>query len=290
MTPYQPPHLRLIMFDRLRRFFISPVSTPLNELYDLTLREQTEALRRNHVNPLNRSGRKIFSQTDEDGITYEILDRLGVGIDGTYAEFGVGNGLENNTLALALRGFRGFWVGGQELAFSVPNSRKFTYLKNWITRDNIVALARQGMAAISASQLDVVSLDLDGNDLYFCDELLVNGILPKLFIVEYNAKFPPPTEFTIDYDPNHRWLDDDYFGASLSLFNKLFVKHGYRLVCCNAHSGANAFFVNERYAAAFDDVPTDIARLYIEPRYHLLRRYGHRNSPRTAELILRERS
>jgi hypothetical protein len=32
---------------------------------------------------------------------------------GTFAEFGVGNGLENNTLILLASGWRGFWIDGQ---------------------------------------------------------------------------------------------------------------------------------------------------------------------------------
>jgi hypothetical protein len=74
------------------------------------------------------------------------------------------------------------------------------------------------------------------------------GILAKLFIVEYNAKFPPPIEFQIDYDPRHTWAHDDYYGASLSSFDRLFSRFGYRLVCCNAHTGANAFFVDADHA------------------------------------------
>src|SRR5437016_4741195 len=59
-------------------------------------------------NPLNRFGAKYFSQADEDGITLEIVRRLGITV-GTFAELGVGNGLENNTLILLANGWRGFW-------------------------------------------------------------------------------------------------------------------------------------------------------------------------------------
>ena len=60
------------------------------------IRERQQA----HPNPLTRYGRKCFSQADEDGITLEILRRIGIQ-DGTFCEFAVGNGLENNTLLLA---------------------------------------------------------------------------------------------------------------------------------------------------------------------------------------------
>src|SRR5689334_19646631 len=70
-------------------------------------------------NPFNRFGKKTFSQTDEDGLTFEIVRRLGLE-KGTFAEFGVGDGLENNTLSLIAAKWRGFWAGNEELAFD-PN-------------------------------------------------------------------------------------------------------------------------------------------------------------------------
>ena len=273
---------------RVREFISEPVSRPLNQIYELILREQMLSITQRQPNPLSRCGRKIFSQTDEDGITFEIIRRIGLDRAGTYAEFGVGNGLENNTLALAALGWRGFWVGGQNLAFNVPQSRKFTYFKVWITLDNIVQMAQQGLSFLNSNELDIISLDLDGNDIYFVDKLLTNNIKPKLFIVEYNAKFPPPIRFQIDYDPQHRWQRSDYFGASLSSFDELFRKFGYKLVCCNAHTGSNAFFVRIEFVDRFADVPADINQIYVEPRYHLHKSYGHRASPKVAEVILRD--
>jgi hypothetical protein len=256
----------------------------LLSLKDLILHFQTTLLQDQHPNPLNRFGQKCFSQTDEDGITTEILRRLSID-KGVYAEFGVGNGLENNTLILAAMGWRGFWVGGEDLAFKFQPSRNFNYIKTWITKDNIFECARSGMRSTETEEVDVLSLDLDGNDIYFISELLEKGIRPKLCIVEYNAQFIPPARFQITYDPDHNWKDDNYFGAALSNFNTLFNRFGYRLVCCNSHTGANAFFVDNTYDSLFRDVPTDIREIYSSPRYHLYTQYGHRQSPKTVECI-----
>jgi len=95
-------------------------------------------------------------------------------------------------------------------------------------------------------------------------------------MVEYNAKFIPPIQWSIEYDPTHVWMGDDYFGASLASFNILFEKYNYRLVCCNSHTGANAFFVREEFAQYFDDVPKDIRIIYVPPRYVLSKQYGHK--------------
>ena len=263
----------------------------LQSLRDLILYQQTVQLQSAHPNPLNKFGKKCYSQTDEDGITLEILKRIGIIKNGIYAEFGVGDGTENNSLILATLGWKGFWVGGEDilLDWNSRHNTKFAYLKEWITLENIVDLTKKGLALINAEKLDVVSLDLDGNDIFFVNELLSNNIRPKLFIVEYNAKFPPPVEFEITYDSQHTWKRDDYFGASLSSFNKLFEKFNYMLVCCNSHSGANAFFIDSAYSEYFSDVPTDINQIYVEPRFHLYYQYGHKQSLKTIEKILNER-
>jgi hypothetical protein len=257
----------------------------LVQIKDLLLGFQTLQLQASHRNPLNRFGRKCFSQTDEDGITLEIVRRLGIE-EGVYAEFGVGDGLENNTLVLAALGWCGFWVGAEKLAFDYSKATRFTYVEDWITLENVLAHANSGLEALGADRLDVVSLDLDGNDIYFVDALLSGGVEPKLFIVEYNAKFMPPTKFQITYDPQHRWTGDDYFGAAITNFVEMFERHGYRLVCCNSHTGANAFFIRGDCQHLFEDVPRNIDDLYVPPRYFLYGQHGHPRSKKVVEALI----
>jgi hypothetical protein len=245
---------------------------------DLIHSYQYQDLIKKHKNPLNRFGKKCFSQSDEDGITLEIIRRMGIK-DGFYIEYGVGNGMENNTLILAALGWRGIWVGGEDIVVPTKTS-KFSYVKDWIKLDNIVELTSTGLVHHNeinpgVPEFDVISLDLDGNDLYLVDELLGNNFCPKLFIVEYNAKFPPPIKFQIEYNDNHTWKGNDYFGASLSSYVDLFSKYGYTLVCCNAGSGGNAFFVRQDQMHLFADVPSDINDIYVEPRYVTIRSHGH---------------
>lgn len=238
-------------------------------------------------NPLNQFGRKCFSQTDEDGITLEIIKRLGID-KGFFIEFGVQGGLETNTLILAALKWRGFWVGNEELSFNYQPTKRFQYVRDWVTLENILGIVRYGLDKFNQKEVDVVSMDLDGNDIYFIRKLLENNILPKLFIAEYNAKFPPPVEFKIKYDPNHTWRFDDYFGASLTSLNDLFTEFGYQLVCCNSYTGANAFFVKKEFMSAFEDVPKDIADIYIEPRYDVPKQLGHPASTKVVETIIED--
>lgn len=274
----------------IRGKLLYPLTLRLDRAFNIEVYAYDQSLVKSHPNPLNRCGKKVFSQNEEDGITYEIIRRIGVQ-NGVFAEFGVGDGLENNTVLLASLGWKGFWVGGQELVINLPpdppagQERHFAYLRQFVKRDNIVSFAKRGLELISETQVDVLSMDLDGNDVYFVEELLSNGFLPRLFIVEYNAKFMPPIRWKMDYNATHIWGEDDYFGGSLMEFNDLFKRFGYFLVCCNAVTGSNAFFVSSSCRGAFRDIPQDIDLLWVAPRYHPVR-CGHPVSPRTVAQIL----
>jgi len=148
-----------------------------------------------------------------------------------------------------------------------------------------IARAREHLAV---DTVDVVSMDLDGNDIYFTEQILGLGIRPQLFIVEYNAKFIPPVKFKMDYNPDFQWNGTDWFGASLASYTDLFARNGYQLVCCNSHTGANAFYVRNDWMAVFGDVPTDIRDIYAGPRYHQMSWFGHRPSFEVIETLFRD--
>ena len=258
-----------------------------NQLCDLQLTEIITSLQERHPNPFCRFGRKGFSQTDEDGLTFEIIRRIGIN-SGNFIEFGVGNGTENNTLALLGANWRGVWAGGEELSFSTNKTDRLYFSKERITKSNILNIYDNGLEKLGVENIDLISLDLDGNDFFFVEKLLTSKIQPKIFIVEYNAKFPPPMRFSINYDENHVWDGTDYYGASLCTFNDLFEKFDYFPVCCNAATGANAFFVKREYREKFQEVPNDIESIYAEPNFNLYKSFGHRISTRTIETLIGE--
>ena len=261
--------------------FLRRVESNFVDLRDLLIISRRDSSMRNHPNPLTRFGRQSFSQSEEDGITLEILNRIGKLHDGTFAEFGVGTGMENNTLVLRALGWKGFWVGNENLAFEIncPED-SFTYIKSWITLENIVQISEAAKAKLGRSEIDVISLDLDGNDIFLVEKLLKGSFLPSLFIVEYNSKYFPPIEWSIIYNPDHEWAGDDYFGASLMSFTLLFSKYKYKLVCCNSHTGANAFFVREEFSSQFKDVPNDIRDIFASGSSLLPSKPGQKTSIR----------
>jgi hypothetical protein len=234
-------------------------------------------------NPLVRHGAKYFSQNDEDGILLEILRRVGLGA-GVFTELGVGDGLENNSLILLMHGWKGIWVGGEELAFKVPERGPLRFERDWITRENCRDLVARGLDALGEPRMDVLSVDVDGNDLHILRELLGERHEPQVIVVEYNGKFPPPVRWSMRYDPKHVWDGTDYQGASLQSLVDMLREHAYRLVACNV-TGSNAFFVKDAHAARFSDVPDDTATLFMKAEYISLHP-GHETSPRTIESFL----
>lgn len=235
------------------------------------------------ANPLTRDSRRYWSQADEDGILEKIITRVGTDTDSrVFLEFGVGDGSENNTLALLASGWSGVWIGAETLIFNPCEGGRLVFKKDWINRTNAAQLAKDGLTQLSeTSRPTVVSIDLDGNDLHIVQELHISGILPAVWIVEYNARFPPTAEWVMPYDSAHSWEGrDDYFGASLLSCAILFEGYGYFLAACSAQ-GANAFFVHGKYRDRFLDCPNEIEKLYQPPIYALAPLWGHKPSPRT---------
>jgi hypothetical protein len=279
MTPeqfeYQMHYLRGIAWDN-------------RKLTDMIYHQVGLTLRDRHPNPLTRYGNRVFSQNQEDGITIEIIRRMGI-TKGSYIEFGVGNGLENNTLVLAALGWRGFWCGGQQLEWAPKPTDLWRYYHTWITNPNVMSLVQQGRADLGMDQPDVISVDLDGVDIYLVETMLQNNVLPRVWIVEYNAHFAPPVPFKVIYHDQHAWASDDYMGASLQTYVDMMSQYGYSLICCDAEAGANAWFVRNEEMDLFPEVPKDIRDIYSPPRFfnhnEMIR---HPRSVRTVMEVLKQ--
>lgn len=236
-------------------------------------------------NPLNSNPRKSFSQFDEDGITTEILKRIEVSSAPNFLEIGVGNGLENNTLLLAARGWNGVWIGDEDLEPNLRIENRILFIKKHVD----VAFLKSELQTILRKREvvnpDLISIDVDSLDYYFIEEILKLNIKPSVFIVEYNASFIPPIKFIVKYEEPCRWQEDNYFGASLSAWNELFTKFGYSLVACSL-SGANAFYVNDNLLSNFADVPKEISDLYNPPNYFLSVGTGHKMSTKSINQLI----
>ena len=217
-------------------------------------------------------GFKVYSQHDEDGIISTIFNRIKGGR--TFIEIGVQDGTECNSLNLLLNDWRGVWVEADRKQVNKISSSlgghqfatKFKVVQEFVDLGNISAVCDSCLSFLGVKEVDLFSLDIDGNDLHIVERLLERGFKAKVFCVEYNGKFPPPMELSVRYDSTHIWDGTDYQGASLQSFVNLFQKFGYQLLTCNL-VGVNAFFVRSDYIDEFEIYT--IEELYQPCRYYL---------------------
>ncbi len=218
-------------------------------------------------------GQKTYCQFDEDGIIQALFQKLKIQ-NGSFVELGCGDGRENNTHALLLKGWRGVWVDGSPsnigyILTSVPKDTSPLLVEQmFIDADNIAGKMTDWLARFDHS-LDLFSIDLDGNDATILQSVLTVA-KPKVIIAEYNGKFVPPITVQVKYNAVHTWASDDYYGVSLQRL--VDILEDYTLVCCNA-SGVNAFFVRNDLIKPFKIYK--IEQLFMPARnYFVQRRVG----------------
>jgi len=224
-------------------------------------------------------GFKVYSQADEDGIIEHLLNKLPHELETRcFIEIGCGDGLENNTHYMLLKGYRGIWVDGMENNIrsiqtalgDVQPEQRLLLSRVFVDLDNISDLAAAWIAFLGTPDIDFLSIDIDGNDAHLLESAL-EYLRPKIICVEYNAKFPPTLAIAMNYDKNHRWPGDDYQGASLLYCAN--ILDGYHLVACNL-AGTNAFFVRSDFSNLF--ASHSLEQLYQPFRHELcLQQPGH---------------
>jgi hypothetical protein len=234
---------------------------------------------------LARYGFKVYSQNDEDGIIAEIFNRIGT-TNQVFIEFGVETGLENNTVKLLLEGWRGLWIEGSERFVkqilakfrNVIKDARLRIKRGFVDRDNINDL----IAPFYAGEIDLLSIDIDGNDIYVFQAISV--VQPRVVVIEYNGKFPPSLSIAQVYNPRHQWRGSDYGGSSLAAITRVAKDKGYILVGCNI-TGVNAFFVRHDLVGNHFLAPYTAAHHYEPARYFLWGTFESGQPPDWGEYI-----
>ena len=215
---------------------------------------QRRQLRRVLADPrhLNRCDRRLHSQAGEDGVLAELVRRAGE-TSRTFVEIGSGDGSENCTRALLEAGWRGCWMEADPQyaasADAVAGGRAVV-LNALVCRENVRSLLD---GAGVPAEPDVLSIDIDGNDYWIWAEI-GRSRRPRIVVIEYNARFPPPIRWVLPYRPDWIWDGSFRQGATLSALCDLGARLGYRLVACSSF-GANAFFVRDDVARAAVGMP-----------------------------------
>jgi hypothetical protein len=288
-APAEPPptvNMLQVLIDTLRHELHAHSLFSAQAMIDgLIARAQAQDSRR-----LEPHGFKAYSQNEEDGLLQEIFRRIGAP-HRTFVEFGCGHGMENNSAYLLSQGWRGLWMdGGEGNAASVRNAYAhlishglLQFNQTFITRENIDGLiAAAKLGAGPNAEIDMLSVDLDGNDYYVWDA--IKCIDPRVVVTEYNAKQRPPNDWCMPYNANHAWNDTDYFGASLTALTRLGEARGYRLVGSNL-TGSNAFFVRRDLCGDLFAEPATPENLYHAPRPYLTR-FFHPGAPSSSLTIV----
>jgi hypothetical protein len=196
---------------------------------------------------------RAYSQNGEDGILLYIFSLIGMG-DRRCVEVCAGDGIQCNTANLIINhGWHGLLFDGNEIL--VNRARAFyskvgdtlhfppKVVNAWISCDNINQLIRENGFE---GPIDMLSLDIDGNDYWLWEALDV--VRPRVVVAEVQCIWGADRAVTVPYASDFRagFVDGFgvYCGASLPAFVKLARRKGYRLVGVQ-RLGFNAFFIED---------------------------------------------
>lgn len=215
-----------------------------------------------------------LSQNGEDGIIRYLFDEIGYE-SRWFVEFGFGAVQCNSLRLLVHEGFNGLLMDGSsenvDFFNHVAKKRGFERAKAvqaFITRENLQQLVVDNGVP---HDIDLLSLDVDGNDYWFWEEL--ECVSPRVVCIEYNAGLGPDLCVTVPYDPGFERYSKHpsgfFHGASLAALEKLGRHKGYYLIGCDS-TGTNAFFLRDEIRVP--NVPALTAREAFRPHANWLSR------------------
>lgn len=194
---------------------------------------------------------RAFSQHGEDGILDYLASRL-LKASRNFVEIGIGDGTENNSAWFVLaRYYRGVMIDGN--FDGVSWAKYLLQPKNCGVRIEHCFVTVEEIEKViglmgKESDPDFLSLDIDGNDYWIAKAFLEAGILPKIWVVEYNSAFGPERSLTIPYKSDFAvkqgFGSSLYSGCSISAWRRLMARYDYQLVTVES-TGTNAFFVKQ---------------------------------------------
>ena len=209
----------------------------------------------------------IRSQFGEDGVIEAIFSKIGFA-NKICVEFGAWDGTHfSNTWNLwHNNGWRALLIEGD------PEKHK-VLVANTIGNSNVVPMCTfitdHGENALDPiftkagfpSDIDLLSIDIDGNDYYILKSL--NQFVPRVIIIEYNPTIPPGIELI--------QKPDGYFGASALAILKLAHRKNYRLVHM---TDTNMFLLNQEAFEKFGEPEQALENLFVDRHLvHLISSY-----------------
>ncbi len=182
-------------------------------------------------------------------------------------ELCVGNAVQSNSANWIINhGWTGLLIEGDPL--NVQIAREFydqsrdtpiwqpTIVERWVTIENVNTLLEEhGFSG----EVDLLSLDLDGNDYWIWDS--INVVQPRVMIVEYESGFGPHRRISQKYAADFVWRRNRVglpsCGASLPAYVELGTRKGYRLIAVNRLCFNAIFLRNDVGQESFPTIPVE---------------------------------
>jgi hypothetical protein len=195
-------------------------------------------------------GFRIFSQFEEDGLLLYLFAAIGTS-NKSFVDVGSADGINSNCANLAINfGWDGLFIDGSHA--NIERGREFykkhpdtwayppQFVQAIVQRENINELIE---SAGFRGAIDLLSIDIDGNDYWIWDAL--NVIEPRVVIIETHIEFGMRS-IVVPYDKDYSYpgKHPDYHGASPVAMAKLAGKKGYRLVGANNY-GFNTIYIKK---------------------------------------------
>jgi hypothetical protein len=192
--------------------------------------------------PFQSWRRDVYSQCGEDGVIEKLLDQIDCRT-GYFVEFGAWDGRHlSNTAKLAEEGWSGCFIEGEpgrfrQLRQTYAANSKITCVNAFVRTHGASSLDRILEAAAAPEVVDLLSIDIDGNDYHVWRGF--TGRTARLVVIEFNQSIPAHVVYVQDDDPTINR------GASLTAMTELAFEKGYELV---AATDWNAFYVQSELA------------------------------------------
>lgn len=200
--------------------------------------------------------KNVYSQWGEDGIIEKIFSIIGT-TSKIAVEFGAADGFAYaNTAHLwtSDRSWTAYLIESDLPSYQnlVQNVANYPCIPVFRTvgispNDSLeVILSQIGLN----STIDILSIDIDGNDYYIFDSLI--KLRPRLILCEYNPTIPAHLDIYASYN--------NYMGCSVAAIQRVAKNKGYSLV---AITETNCFFVRDEDFPLFADYETERDKICI---------------------------
>lgn len=231
----------------------------------------------NYLNPFKNNNKpnnyylseyfkSIYSQHGEDGLLQYIFSVVKPRSK-YFVEFGVqhGNSIENTRNLRLHHEWTGLLMEGN-LKHVIESNGLVKH--EWITSKNIMELFEKYNVPFN---LDLLSIDIDGDDIYVFNSIDTNKYKPIIIIGEYNPSLPNHLPLTIvegksDYgkDPynNDNSKNPCYHGCNIHAWYIIAKSKGYTMLTT---CGVNVILISNEYINYFN--PPELNDLVVYPYF-----------------------